>query len=178
MAKSHQVLETLVGMPMSGKIVAIALTALQMGVGCIYLAQALAINAPIIAGCLLIIGLPLSVLWAIVIERFTVGALLAIQVSNDQLRKLEVCAVRFDQLPQRARTERTLHEDKRIATVVVVASMILPAVIGLIFWLTLFTSVGVWGYPLSLICAAVTELYRQGYKFRSSGRRTPGQFIS
>ena len=158
------------------KIVAIGLTALQTGAGFLSLAQALAINASILAGCLLILGLPFAILSAILLERLTVGGLLVILASTDQLKKLEVEAIRGDQF-QRARIEAALHEDKRISTILVSVCMILPAVIGLMFWLTLFTAVGLWSYPLSLLCAAVTELYRQGYKFRTSEGRTPGQFI-
>jgi hypothetical protein len=189
-AKTHQVSTRLVGMQItSGNFIAIGLSALQMTVGFIFLSNAL------IAGrwfmYLLVIGIGIAL--AFLIERLSLGGLMAIRGSNEaidaleadyyeRLRKMRQDRGEMDvrQLEELGKQEEELKEQhlrqlktyvkrRGISIPVTVIGMGLSATIGDIFWHAIFAPLkNPWAvYPMSLGCAAViglTFIYSELYK--------------
>ena len=154
-----------------GNFIGLVLSAVQMVVGFFFLMT----NADGWTKALVaVIGVGLAVL----IERLTLGGLIAIRVSNEHIHHLEETHFETLQAEQREETarERTnldrrvkkLKSDRNMSIPVAAVGMLLSTSIGDIFWHHLFESLG-WflGPVLGFACAGViglTFVYSELYK--------------
>ena len=171
-ARTNQLSSRVVGMQLTGgNFIALALSALQMVVGFVFLMGNADMGTKILVS---VIGVALAVL----IERLTLGGLIAIRVSNERIHQLEETHFVTLQDEQRDETERErvnldrrlkkLKSDRSMSIPVAAIGMLLSTSIGDIFWHHLFASLG-WlvGGLLGFCCAGViglTFVYSELYK--------------
>lgn len=171
-AKTHELSNRVVGMQLTaGNFIAIALSATQMTLGFIYLVHPVAWGYVLIA----VIGVALAVL----IERLTLGGLIAVRISNENIFALEEKHYEMLQEADRDETPRErqaldrrinkLKSDRKASIPVSAVGMVLSTCIGDLFWHTIFEPLGnPWLiYPLSFSCAMViglTFVYSELYK--------------
>jgi len=182
-AKTHQLSSRVVGMQLtSGNFVGLVLSAMQMVIGFIYLAGN---GSPAMTALIAVIGVALAVL----VERLTLGGLIAIRVSNERINHLEENHFQLLQTEQRDETQaerinldrrlKKLKSDKKMSIPVAVVGMLLSTSIGDIFWHHLFESLGgPLSFVLSFACAGViglTFVYSELYKAIMDG--TLGEII-
>lgn len=182
-AKTHQLSSRVVGMQLtSGNFVGLVLSAMQMVIGFIYLAGN---GAWYMTVLIAVIGVALAVL----VERLTLGGLIAIRVSNERINRLEENHFQTLQTEQREETQAErinldrrltkLKRDKKMSIPVAVVGMLLSTSIGDIFWHHLFESLGGFlAFALSFSCAGViglTFVYSELYKAIMDG--TLGEII-
>ncbi len=154
-----------------GNFVGLVLSAVQMVVGFFFLM----VNAD--AGTKTLVAV-IGVALAVLIERLTLGGLIAIRVSNESIHYLEETHFQTLQIEQRQETplERTnldrrvkkLKSDRRMSIPVASVGMLLSTSIGDIFWHHLFESLGGFlAFVLGFACAGViglTFVYSELYK--------------
>lgn len=171
-AKTHELSNRVVGMQLTaGNFVAISLSATQMTLGFIYLVHPAGFQIALIS----VIGVALAIL----IERLTLGGLIAVRVSNEKIFALtEEHDMRLIE-EEREETERErrildrrvdkLKSDRMVSIPVSGIGMLLSTVIGDLFWHNIFEPLGnPWlVFPMSFACAAViglTFVYSELYK--------------
>ena len=182
-AKTHQLSSRVVGMQLtSGNFVGLVLSAIQMVVGFIYLAGNGAWYMTVLIS---VIGVALAVL----VERLTLGGLIAIRVSSERIHHLHEQHFQTLQNEDREETERErtnlnrrlekLKSDRKMSIPVAAIGMLLSTSVGDIFWHHLFESLGGFlAFVLSFACAAViglTFVYSELYKAIMDG--TLGEII-
>lgn len=176
-AKTHEVSNRLVGMQLTlGNLLAMVLSAAQMIVGFIFLSSTL------IAGrwyMYVLVGV-VGVLLALLIERLSLGGLIAIRLANEGIETLEEAHFQMLLEEDRDETDRErkildrrmskLRRQRNVSIPLAGFGMMLSAALGDIAWHILLATLGAWyiTIPLSLACAGVigltfvsSELYKK-----------------
>ena len=171
-AKTNQLSTRVVGMQLTGgNFIGLVLSAIQMVLGFTFLIANADVWTKVAVS---VIGVALAVL----IERLTLGGLIAIRVSNERIHQLEETHFEMLQVEKRDETERErvnlnrrmkkLKSDRKMSIPVAAVGMVLSTSIGDIFWHRLFESLGpVMSFVLGVACAAViglTFVYSEIYK--------------
>jgi len=170
-AKTNQLSSRVVGMQLTGgNFIALGLSAMQMVVGFVFLMGNADMGTKILVS---VIGVALAIL----IERLTLGGLIAVRVSSARIHQLAENHFEMLQDEQRDETEREhinldrrlkkLKSDRAMSIPVATIGMLLSTSIGDIFWHHLFASLGWLGGLLGFCCAGViglTFVYSELYK--------------
>jgi hypothetical protein len=176
-ANTHRVSNRLVGMQLTlGNFIALALSALGMSLGFIFLCEPMIKGQPFMYGMLAVIGTSLGIL----IERLSLAGLIGIRGANEKIERLsdefytklrklrattdlpgeekELMIKEFTE--QHGKAIKRLERRRNLSIPVAAVGMILSTTIGDLFWHHLFSPLqpGWLGMVLSLACACVIGL--------------------
>lgn len=161
-AKTNRLSSRVIGMQLTGgTFAAIALSALQMSVGFVFIGGKI-INGNFLIGVL--VGF-IGVVLAVLVERLSLGGLSAVRVAQSNKKQLELAYYQLESPTEQQkslfdRRSKDFGHDITTGWIFGGVGMSLSAGVGDVFWHNLFQSLTPewFGYVLSFACAAVIGL--------------------